>query len=390
MPSSSNRSATNESTAIVCEQLSKSNKITIGDNGITNNSTKIPAHKLYGDTSMPSPLLTTHPKVEQTDSEKLISKQNDNYCNSTSAGNSSIMSRMPDIRLRDEVLVQLENDTFYLGIIKNIRSDLFLIRFANCTEKWTSVSKITQVNVKQENAMCVICKEYDEIVQVCSQCRRGYHKKCLKSSKTDDCSTAWYCPKCAASPECSEQQTDKVAKITETPNSCYCGEKGDWFMQMLQCARCLQWFHAKCIKCLSFPLYFGDRYGNSNFRPLVAFCLKFCSIFSKTLFHTFCRFYLFACARCNHGVEFLRRLHMNIEEVVHLLLFNLTLQFRKRYYNLTNVIYPYARDNWLALQLPPKVRFMNFIQLPLFKSALFICSDFLLFCTAKKYDVERC
>lgn len=46
---------------------------------------------------------------------------------------------------------------------------------------------------------------------------------------------------------------------------------------------------------------------------------------------------------------------MNIEEVVHLLLFNLTLQFRKRYYNLTNVIYPYARDNWLALQLPPKV-----------------------------------
>lgn len=67
------------------------------------------------------------------------------------------------------------------------------------------------------------------------------------------------------------------------------------------------------------------------------------------------RFYLFACARCNHGVEFLRRLHMNVEEVVHLLLFNLTLQFRKRYYHSTNVIYPYARDNWHALQLPPKV-----------------------------------
>lgn len=74
-----------------------------------------------------------------------------------------------------------------------------------------------------------------------------------------------------------------------------------------------------------------------------------------TLSSLFSRFYLFACARCNHGVEFLRRLNMNIEEVVHLLLFNLTLQFRKRYYNLTNVIYPYARENWHALQLPPKV-----------------------------------
>lgn len=75
---------------------------------------------------------------------------------------------------------------------------------------------------------------------------------------------------------------------------------------------------------------------------------------------TFYRFYLFACARCNHGTEFLRRLHMNIEEVVHLLLFNLTLQFRKRYYNLTNVIYPYSRDNWHALQLPPKVGSIQF------------------------------
>lgn len=84
---------------------------------------------------------------------------------------------------------------------------------------------------------------------------------------------------------------------------------------------------------------------------MITMTYSFSNEFSPSIF----RFYLFACARCNHGVEFLRRLQMNIEEVVHLLLFNLTLQFRKRYYNLTNVIYPYARDNWLALQLPPKV-----------------------------------
>lgn len=67
------------------------------------------------------------------------------------------------------------------------------------------------------------------------------------------------------------------------------------------------------------------------------------------------RFYLFSCANCNHGVEFLRRLHMSIEDVVHLMMFNLSLHHSKSYYDLSNVIHPYIKDNWHALQLPPKV-----------------------------------
>lgn len=52
---------------------------------------------------------------------------------------------------------------------------------------------------------------------------------------------------------------DELHRRNDENIYCYCGEKGKWYMQMLQCARCLQWFHAKCIKSLNYPLYFGDR-----------------------------------------------------------------------------------------------------------------------------------
>lgn len=39
---------------------------------------------------------------------------------------------------------------------------------------------------------------------------------------------------------------------------CYCGCNGQWHMQMLQCRRCAQWFHEKCIDVLTYPLYCGD------------------------------------------------------------------------------------------------------------------------------------
>lgn len=86
------------------------------------------------------------------------------------------------------------------------------------------------------------------------------------------------------------------------------------------------------------------------FSSIDSFCLALTSKKSYAF-----RFYLFSCANCNHGVEFLRRLHMSIEDVVHLMMFNLSLHHSKSYYDLSNVIHPYIKDNWHALQLPPKV-----------------------------------
>lgn len=58
---------------------------------------------------------------------------------------------------------------------------------------------------------------------------------------------------------------------------------------------------------------------------------------------------------CNYGAEFLRRLQMKIEDLVHLMLFNLAIHNKKKYYDVSNVIVPYALGNWHALQLRPNV-----------------------------------
>lgn len=67
------------------------------------------------------------------------------------------------------------------------------------------------------------------------------------------------------------------------------------------------------------------------------------------------RFYIFVCSLCNHNTEFLRKLHMKFDDLVHLLLYNLNKHNNLDYYQVDNVIVPYALGNWHALQLRPNV-----------------------------------
>lgn len=68
---------------------------------------------------------------------------------------------------------------------------------------------------------------------------------------------------------------------------------------------------------------------------------------------------------CNYGKEFVRRLELKWVDLVHLMLYNLTVYNAKKYYDLDTVIVPYAIDNWNTLQLPPRVRmcFMHFLNI---------------------------
>ena len=59
---------------------------------------------------------------------------------------------------------------------------------------------------------------------------------------------------------------------------------------------------------------------------------------------------MFVCALCNDGLEFVHRLDVRWVDVIHLALFNLTLQDSKTYFPLNDTIIPWINDNWEFLQ----------------------------------------
>ncbi|KAK4882933.1 hypothetical protein RN001_006252 [Aquatica leii] len=280
-----------------------------------------------------------------------------------------------EFSLGQDVLLRHKDGCYYLGTVIAVDNnrEQCLVKFGDNTQSWSNIKNLTKPNPKQEDLLlCVVCKKSapkdSNEITVCDSCSRGYHKCCHDPKIPDDCQSegnAWICKRCwsTESARYRKDLTNKIIKKDNTPkvglslNSqkqtsvpflsfsynidaltwdayhrvnfekiyCYCGGNGEWYTQMLQCSRCRQWFHEKCVKCLRYPLYCGDR------------------------------FYVFVCAVCNEGIEFLRRLELNWVELVHLMLFNLTAYNVLKYYDLDSVIIPYINDNWHALQLPPKI-----------------------------------
>ncbi|KAK5650472.1 hypothetical protein RI129_001501 [Pyrocoelia pectoralis] len=272
-----------------------------------------------------------------------------------------------------DVLLRNKDGCYYLGTViavDNTREQC-LVKFGDNTQSWSNIKNLKKPKPKQEDLLlCVVCKKSaskaSNEVTVCDSCSRGYHKGCHDPKIPDDCQkngNIWMCKRCWNTESVRQRkEISKVGKKEITPKTgigcsiqkrssvplsfsynidaltwdayhrvnfekvyCYCAGNGEWYTQMLQCSRCRQWFHEKCVKCLKYPLYCGDR------------------------------FYVFVCAVCNEGVEFLRRLELNWVELVHLMLFNLTAYNVMKYYDLDSVIIPYINDNWHALQLPPKI-----------------------------------
>lgn len=205
------------------------------------------------------------------------------------------MPTMPPLRTGDDVLVQQENGALHLGTVHTVRHDSIAVQFADCQPRWTKAGRVQRLSdvrpAHARAALCIVCKNADDgdgdSVRICCQCQRGFHDKCLATAQgTGGELPNWSCDKCAA--RANERLAVMDGRRTIRPHRpkksdhkfaydidaltwdvhhrqnheqiyCYCGQRGKWFMQMLQCVRCQQWFHANCVKCLNAPLYFGDR-----------------------------------------------------------------------------------------------------------------------------------
>ncbi|XP_062700414.1 polycomb protein Pcl-like [Aedes albopictus] len=255
---------------------------------------------------------------------------------------------------QEDVLVEHKDGRFYLGTVIAIGNCQCLVRFNDNTECWSDFRELTKLSgggEADDAPACVVCKrqqQSEDSVEVCENCGRGYHVKCMDGNFKRN--GYWFCRMCASPngkrkdvryvcsgvlSESLDPLTDKaqlpydIDTLTWDPlhrtnveqNYCYCGDDGDWLREMIQCCRCQQWYHGRCIRSLQYPIFLGDR------------------------------FYFFICSICNRGHEFVRRLEVSWPDLIHLALYNLIARNGKRFYDVTKAIFPYVEDNWKTLQM---------------------------------------
>ncbi|XP_069121964.1 metal-response element-binding transcription factor 2-like isoform X2 [Argopecten irradians] len=254
-----------------------------------------------------------------------------------------------------EVLTRWSDGLFYLGTVLKVedKEGKCFVQFEDNSEYWV-LNKDLQKGAKEGEINCCVCQsdvsEAPNEIVLCDNCGIGFHQECHNPTIDDeyviDEETEWCCRLCIFAAAVKEGGALKIGadatalqkmkrtfpydlnKLTWDAQKktnveqcyCYCGGPGIWYLKMLQCCRCKQWFHEACIQCLEHPLLNGDR------------------------------FYLFVCSHCNSGPEYIKRLDLKWVDLAHLILFNLTISGIKKSYNF-DVIMAYVNDNWIKLQL---------------------------------------
>lgn len=94
----------------------------------------------------------------------------------------------PKFKLKEDVLVEHKDGRFYLGTVIAIGNCQCLVRFNDNTECWSDFRELTKLSGgsdADDAPACVVCKRQqsgDDSVEVCENCGRGYHVKCMNGN----------------------------------------------------------------------------------------------------------------------------------------------------------------------------------------------------------------
>ncbi|XP_075437027.1 PHD finger protein 1 isoform X3 [Ascaphus truei] len=269
-----------------------------------------------------------------------------------------------------DVLARWTDGLLYLGIIKKVKVDsaqeTCLVRFEDNSQFTVLWKDIFPPAVPGKEQLCCMCNSQvctpDNKLVHCGKCKHAYHQEChIPSLPCDsDCAGgSWMCRQCVFAVatkrggalkkgpyarsmlhmklslpyQLKSLEWDPLHLTNKQQCYCYCGGPGEWNMKMLQCCRCLQWFHESCTQCLSKPLLYGDR------------------------------FYVFECSVCTRGPESAWRLPLGWVDVSHLVLYHLSICCKKKYFDFEREILSFINENWESLLLGERFSIIPIISL---------------------------